>query len=120
MNGWTQVRQYDVWSLEDHYAFVEVWMHRNGWYSVQANDGTMWVLQAYKTRSEHWAYREAQRLIEEYAERAEDECLYCGLGDQEDREMCSDPRYNPYDASHGVRWYCEDMIEGRKLEPYEL
>ncbi len=121
-DGWTQLRRYAVWSSEDEYAFVEVWRHTNGWHTVNANDGTMADIKPYKTRSVEWAYRHAQGLIEEYVERAEEECVCLSdpLYAREDREECADPSRNPYNDAHGVRWHVYDESEGRTLEPYEL
>lgn len=114
MDGWTQVRDYSVWASEDHVAFVEVWKHINGWYTVNANDGTPSDLKPYKTRSESYAFQHALSLSREYVDRAEDECA-CGEDDD-----CANPVTNPYGEVHGVRLNVWSFEDDRKLEPYEL
>ncbi len=115
MDGWTLVREYRVWATEDVYAWSEVWKHRNGWYSVQSNDGTPDDLKPFKTRSEDDAFAEAQRLTDAYMDRAREECS-CEADGYSDE--CADPSRNIYGEICGVRSQVVDSIDNCDVDQF--
>lgn len=117
--GWTEVREYRVWSAEDTYAVVTVSKHRNGWFHVY-EDGP--EDQELKTRSEGYAFRYAANRAELIHDEAINmcPCLTDASYDQEEREECEDAARNVYGSPHGVRTQVVDSITGYEIESWEL
>lgn len=116
-NGWTEQREYRVWSAEDIWQVTTVLKHSNGWFTVETDGYDV----PYKTRSESEAYSCAQQRTETGVREATDACPCHGEDyDQWEREECEDAAQNVYGDSHGVRTQVVDYNEDRTLEPYEL
>lgn len=114
--GWTEVREYRVWSAEDVYACVTVNKHRNGWFHVYEDGSEDNEL---KTRSESYAFRYALDRMHILETEACNACP-CVDWDADDRERCEMASENVYDAPHGVRSHVYDSLTGDEIEPWNL
>lgn len=113
-NGWTELREYRVWSAEDAWQVTTVLKHSNGWYSVDTDGYDV----PYKTRSESEAYSCAQSRTETGEREAIDACP-CQEWAEVEQVECYSPEWNAYGVPHGVRTWVVDMIENRQLDRSE-
>lgn len=111
-NGWTEIREYRVWSAEDVWQCSTVLKHRNGRYRVET-DGNDDV---FRTLSEDAAYAHALDMSAQGEAEARLSCPCKSYGD----DSCADAESNPYGDAHGVRTHVVDMIENRELDSHEL
>lgn len=111
-DGWTELREWRVWSAEDVWSYSTVLKHRNGWYRVETSGEDA----VFRTRSETRAFDHAAAKAAEQEPIARLECPCKAWGD----DTCGDPEANPYGDAHSVRTHVVDMIENRELQEYEL
>lgn len=111
--GWTELREYRVWSGEDVWQVTTVSKHANGWYNVDTDGYDV----PYRTRSESEAYDCATQRTDTGIIEAANACP-CKDWDEADKLECYS--FNVYDSPHGVRRQIVDMPENRSLDEFEL
>lgn len=104
--GWTEMREYRVWSGEDIWSTISVDRHANGRARVYQDSELV-----SRTTSLDGAYRDAHSLAQEATSEAETQC---GCG--EEAMECG----SIYDTPHGVRLQIVDTVDDVPVESWEL